>query len=141
MSLRRLLLPEEHRHFPGRMWVRVLCRSLHILCIGMFVGGTLYGAPARELTGWLHGAITTGSVLILTDLYASFIYLAELRGLAMLVKLGLLGALHWIPEHRVPVLIGIVLGSSIVSHMSSRWRHWTLGVGAPTKAQKRSGKG
>ena len=97
MSLRSLLLPDESRHFPARVWLRVTCRSLHILCIGIYVGGAFFDAPAAELSAWFHGAALTGTVLILTDLYASFVYLTELRGLAMLAKLLLLGAATGLP--------------------------------------------
>ena len=139
--MRRVLVPSEPRQFPGRVWVRVSCRSLHILCIGIYVGGVLFGASAAELTPWLRGAAVTGGALILTDLYGSLIYLAELRGLAMLAKLALLGVAVALPARRLALLVGLVVFSSVVSHMPSRWRHWTVGVGAPSRAQRRSGRG
>lgn len=141
MSLRSLLLPDESRHFPARVWLRVTCRSLHILCIGMYVGGIAFDAPAGDVSGWFHGAAITGTVLILTDLYASFIYLTELRGLAMVAKLVVLGAATGLPDHRLAIVMALVVLSSVVSHMPSRWRHWTLAGGAPTHGQRRAGRG
>jgi len=141
MSLRSLLIPEQSRQFPARVWFRVTCRSLHILCIGAYVGGTLYGGPEAELSRWFHGAAATGAALILADLYGSFIYMAELRGMAMFAKLIVLGAATGLPDQRLGILIGLIVFSSVVSHMPSRWRHWTLGGGAPTREQRRAGRG
>jgi len=136
-----LLFPDPPRSMPARVWVRIACRSAHILCIGAYVGGVLFDGPEPALRGWLHGAMLTGGLLIATDLHRSFIYLKEVRGLAMIGKLAALGASFALPDQRLALLVGIVVFSSVVSHMPSQLRHWTLGVGVPTRDQRQSGRG
>lgn len=141
MHLHDLLAPNPPRDFPGRRWLRVGFRSLHLLAIAGFVGGVVFGGPEPAVRGWLHAVLMTGGLLFATDLYRSCDCLRELRGAAMVGKLVLLGiAVAW-PPVMLPVVVAIVLLSAVVSHMPSQYRHWVLGAGPPDRARQAAGRG
>jgi hypothetical protein len=57
------------------------------------------------------------------ELAASATWLGTGKGLAVLVKLGLLATVPVFWEHRVAILLGVVALAGVTSHMPRRFRH------------------
>lgn len=124
MGLRTLLLPASPRRLRHRRALRTALRSVHILAVGIYVGGVVFAVAATALVPWLVIAIATGVSLLALELHESCAVLAEARGLATLVKLALLALAHAQPAW-APLLLGVaVLLASVASHMPGEWRHW-----------------
>jgi hypothetical protein len=117
------LFPVEQRDFPYRLAVRILFRSLHILSVGVLLGGHIFNQPIDILEPWLWGAIITGLIILLTDLHSSFAVLFELRGIAILLKIILILLIPLFWEQRVLILISILFIGAISSHLPKRYRH------------------
>jgi hypothetical protein len=128
-SARQLLYPEPPRDFPGRRWVRTTSRTAHIIAFSILLGGHVFGASAEALLPWLYASIATGAALAATDLHQSFLWLGEVRGVAILGKLALLCVVPFWWEARIAILIAVVMVGSVVSHMPSRYRYWVIGRG------------
>ena len=134
--LARALVPDAPRDFYGKRWVNIALRTAHIATFGVLVGGHVFDVPAVDLHGWLYAAIGTGAAMMAIQLHASFAWLREVRGAAIVVKLALLCtvAVWW--QARVAVLMIVIVISSFVSHMPGRYRYWVIGVGPPNRPKK-----
>jgi hypothetical protein len=131
-----------HEPFDWRRWLRIGCRTTHLLCMAMLVGGHFFAQAADTLRPWLYGTIATGAGLWATDLGQGWQYLREVRAMTVLLKLVLVASVAWLWDWRVPMLFAVVLLSGVVSHMPGRYRYWTLGQGPPASPEEeRAGLG
>ena len=102
MDLRAFFLPEPRRRLPhARTW-NVGARTVHLAATGVLLGGHFFGVEADALLPWLYAAMVSGAVMFAVELYPSLDYLAEIGGLAVLLKLALLCAIPFAWSARVP---------------------------------------
>lgn len=108
--------------------LNVACRTAHLLAVAWLVGGAAWGVAAERLGPALWWTTGTGVVLVALEVAAAGVrWLMEVRGLTVLLKLALLGALPWAGEARVAVLVAVVVLASAGAH-APRWlRHAPLG--------------
>jgi hypothetical protein len=126
MDLRAFFVPEPRRHLPhARAW-NVGARTVHLAATGVLLGGHFFGVEADTLLPWLYAAMASGGVIFAVELYSSFDWLAEIGGLAVLLKLALLCAVPFAWSARVPILFAVVAVAGIGSHMPGRYRHYSL---------------
>lgn len=118
-----ILFPDKPRYLPFRITIRIFFRSLHILSIGVLLGGHVFNQPTAILEPWLWASVITGSIILLTDLHSSFAILFELRGIAILLKITLLLLIPVFWEQRVAILVVILFIGAISSHLPKRYRH------------------
>lgn len=88
-------------------------------------GGLLLDVPASNWLGYLHLTVLSGVLFLILELWSNAIFIIQLRGLMIVVKLLLLSLLYHYPNHHSVVLIVIVL-SSIVSHAPGNFRYFSL---------------
>lgn len=122
-NLERTLFPANPRVFPFSRGVRIGLRTAHILTSGVLLGGYLFNVPATVLEPWLWSAVITGLLLFAIDLFATLAILFELHAIAVIIKILLLALTPFIWEHRVSLLVVILVIGSVSSHMPSRFRH------------------
>lgn len=122
---RALLFPQPKRDFPAQRWVRISVRTWHLLSMGFLLGGTAHGLTlaAQPIEVW--STFASGLVFVGLELYASGIWLLQLKGLAVILKLLLLGAAVASPEHSLPYLIAAVVIGGISSHMPGKYRYFS----------------
>jgi len=122
----------QRRGKGGMRWLRITLRTLHILGSCLVLGGHFFGASKAQVLPWLYLALASGGALILTYLSEGWLWLRELRGVAVLAKSALLLAIPLWWDARVPILIAVVVIGSYVSHMPGRYRYWVVGRGPRT---------
>ena len=133
MDLRAIFLPEPRRRLPhARAW-NVGARTVHLAATGVLLGGHFFGVEADALQRWLYAAIASGAAMFAIELYTSFDWLAEVGGLAVLVKLALLCAIPFAWSARVPILFAVVARAGVGSHMPGKYRHYSLRHGRVMK--------
>lgn len=136
MDLRAFFMPAPRRRLPhARAW-NVGARTVHLGATGVLLGGHFFGAEADALLPWLYAAIASGSVMFALELYSSLDWLAEVGGLAVVLKLALLCAIPFAWSARVPILFAVVAVAGIGSHMSGKYRHYSLRYGRVMKETK-----
>jgi hypothetical protein len=118
--------PKNLRNFPQRRNVRTGLRTIHILTTGVLLGGHIFNQPVGVLEVWLFAAISSGLLLLLTDLHASATILLEFRGLVAVLKIGLVCLVPIFWEQRVFLLIVVLVIGAVSSHMSGKIRHRRL---------------
>ncbi|MBB5022002.1 hypothetical protein [Desulfurispira natronophila] len=125
MHLKALVFPSENRTFPGKRWLKIGLRSLHIWSIAIVVGAYLYGVPQHVWYLWHQLFIITGFGLIFIEAWTNGIYFLQLRWYVVMVKMALLAFLHpWYPEP-FWFLAAIIITSSVVAHAPGDVRYFS----------------
>jgi hypothetical protein len=100
-----------------------LLRTVHVAAMVGCGAGILSGVPFANWNGYAIALLGSGLAILFLDRYANPDYFHQLDGLAVPVKLLVLGI--------VTLLLGPVLAfwlvlviSVMVSHAPGRWRHW-----------------
>ena len=134
MNIRPLLFPSERRSFTGRRWANVLLRTLHLIGTAGVGGGYLYGAPKEAWLPYLALTIASGFGLIFIEIWASAIWLIQLCGIAILIKVGLLVCVKCFDGYEAYLLVLSIVISGITSHAPGRVRHFSIFHGRVVEA-------
>ncbi|MFQ5945940.1 MAG: hypothetical protein ACE5NC_06760 [Anaerolineae bacterium] len=126
-TLRGWLFPTRGRLLPGaRVW-SVGLRTVHLAAFGILLGGHVFTVDPERLLPALWLTVLSGVGLIAVEVCGEGLYWLFLgKGIAVMVKLALLLAIPVFWEARVVLLLLVVTVASVSSHMSSRYRHYSL---------------
>ena len=124
------------RSFRGERAVTVTMRTVHIAAMGLVLGGVAYAVPQHRLALPVALTIASGLVLFGVDLWKGGAYLAQGNGVAVLVKLALLGAGQFMPGARLEWYLAATVVASVGSHMPHSWRHWSFAHGRVLEGHK-----
>ncbi len=119
------LFPASSRRFPGQRWVNITLRSLHLLGIAGIGGGFLYHAPDADWLPYLWLAVGSGSAMLLVQVWSNGVWLIQVRGLAILLKLGLLALAAWGGAPRAQFLVVVIAISGVISHAPGAVRYFS----------------
>ena len=111
------------RDFPGKRWLNLALRSVHIAGI-VLLGAALLGGTDSSL-----GAIITfasGFGMFASDSWANPTQLREVAGFGVLVKLALIAWMALQPALAIPIFWLILLISTLLSHAPGALRHRQL---------------
>ena len=123
--MKRALFPDPPRGFPGRRWVNIGLRTLHLVGVAGMGGGWLYGAEPSAWQPYLWLVLATGLAMVALELAATCLWLLQLRGLAVVAKLGLVAlALHR-PDATPWLLVGVIVLSSVFAHAPADVRYFS----------------
>ena len=125
-SLREHLAPRPPRTFHGARAVQVAARTVHIAAMALLLGGVAYAAPGRALVLPLAFTVASGLLLLGIDLWKGGAYLVQGNGVAVLLKLALLGLGALFPAARFECYLAATVVASIGSQMPKTWRHWSF---------------
>ncbi len=126
MSFRNSLFPAQSRYFKGQRWVNIALRTLHLLGVAGLGAGFLYAGVDQSWRLYLQLTMLSGTGLILISIWNDGVWLVQLRGQAILLKMLLLGIIPLWPELRQPLFIGIILISGLISHAPANVRYYSL---------------
>jgi hypothetical protein len=99
---------------------------VHIAAMALVLGGLPYGADFGTLRLPILLTVLSGALLLVLDLAKDLAILTQGSGVAVLLKLGLLGLGLLQPAHRLPWYLAATLVASLGSHMPGAWRHFSL---------------
>ena len=115
------------RDFPGRRWLSVVLRGVHLVAVIQFSAIVLHAVPDAQLPHAGIAVLVSGVLVWLLDLWHRPSHLVEGAGLSMLLKLALLAWMIAAPGLRVPLFWIIVGWSAVFSHAPSSFRNVRLG--------------
>ena len=127
------------RHFPGQRWVRISLRSAHLLFMGLLLGGVAQGVPLAQLPEAYWGTIITGGVFALLDFYNTFVWIYQIKGWVVMLKIGLMAAAGSAGDHALLFLGMAVILGGISSHMPGNLRYYSILHRRVLKGEKTAG--
>lgn len=105
-------------------WLNVILRGLHLVAV-ILLGATLLGAPLDG--GQAATAVAaSGFVMFALDIWRKPQHLREAAGIAVLLKLVLVGWMVLDASMQLVLFWLIVAGSAISAHAPARFRHAML---------------
>lgn len=114
---------DDIRDFPGKRWLNVGLRTLH-LCGIILLGATLAGGSVTLFAVLL--TVLSGGLMFAIDLWANPAHIRETAGFGVLVKLLLVGAMALQPAWAAPLFWLTVVISTLLSHAPGGFRHRQL---------------
>lgn len=125
-ALKAVLFPAPPRRIPAQRALAIALRTAHLMTFGALVGGHLFEVDPGRLLALLVATAASGAALMALECWATAEWLFMGKGLAVLLKLGLLALIPVFWEHRLLLLFGIIAVASVGAHMPSRFRHRSL---------------
>ncbi len=86
----RVIFPRESRDFVGKRYISIGLRTLHLMGIAGFAGFFLFALPIEIWRPFAILAVSSGIALIGVEIFSDGIWLLQLRGLAVILKLLIL---------------------------------------------------
>jgi len=125
------------RPLAGVRALRTTLRTLHLLAFGALYGGHMYGVEPSRLLWALLATLLTGGAFMALEMYRTPLWFAQIRGIATIIKIGLVitVGLYW--SLRLWLLTAAVIIGSVTSHMPGRYRYYSLLHGTPLGEQER----
>ena len=106
--------------------VNITLRSLHLVGLLGVGGGTLFGVAPELVNPWLWTTILSGASLMGISIWSSRLFLIQLRGLVILIKILMLILILYTDGADIALLIGIALLSGIIAHASGNVRYYSI---------------
>lgn len=126
MNLYHLLIPETPRAFPALRWVRITLRTLHLVGIAGLGGGFLYGAEPAMWQPYLLLTVYSGAALVAVELWSTCLWLIQLRGIAVVVKLALIAWMMQAGHLAAPLFVAVVMISGVIAHAPASVRYFSI---------------
>ncbi|MEW6292887.1 MAG: hypothetical protein AB1544_06235 [Pseudomonadota bacterium] len=105
-------------------WINVILRGLHLAAV-ILLGAALLGAP-QVSTQIAIAVAATGFAMLALDVWRKPQHLREAAGIAVLLKLVLVGWMVFDAAAQHVLFWVIVAGSAISAHAPARFRHAIL---------------
>lgn len=105
-------------------WINVILRGLHLVTV-ILLGAALLGAPLVS-TQVAIAVAATGFTMFALDVWRKPQHLREASGIAVLLKLALVGWMAFDAAAQHVLFWVIVAGSAIAAHAPARFRHAIL---------------
>lgn len=114
---------DDVRDFPGRRWLNLGLRTVHLAGI-VLLGAALLGAGELAFGAWL--TLLSGLGMFAGDAWANPGHVREIAGCGVLLKLALIALMVAAPATALPVFWAILVLSTLLSHAPGALRHQRL---------------
>jgi hypothetical protein len=111
------------------IWIRfvdIALRTAHVLVISVLFGGSVFRIPADQLVPWQRLAMTTGVMLIVSEIIHHTHWPTQIRGLMVFIHAGLLGLAIFRPDLAVLFLSASLVLGLVGSHLPKKIRYWSF---------------
>ena len=127
---------EPSRPSGGMRWLTIVVRTSHIGVAAVFFGGCVLHVPFAQLGPWHHLTIATGGGLLILEWLHDPHWPHRGKGLLAILHVCLGVIIHLKTGLTVPLLWGALVSGCIGSHMSRRFRHWSVLYGKELKEER-----
>jgi hypothetical protein len=106
--------------------LNIALRTAHIGAMGILLGGHAFDVAPERLKVSLWLTIGTGLALAAVESRARLLWFHQGRGLMTMAKLALVCAVPLAWDYRLPILLAVIVLASVGSHMSARYRYYSV---------------
>lgn len=111
------------RDFPGKRWLNLSLRTVHIGGL-VLLGAALLGNAGAQASAMV--VVASGLGMFAIDTWANPAHLRETAGFGVLVKLLLVALMALQPGWALPLFWLVLVISTILSHAPAHFRHRQL---------------
>jgi len=126
MPITSVLFPKKSRLFTGQRWVNILLRTLHLLGMAGIGGGYFYTSTSDVWQGFLYLTLASGLLMMMLSIWSNGIWLLQLRGHAILLKLLLLILMSVWPGYQTGCLVLVIVISGLIAHAPGDVRYYSI---------------
>lgn len=122
----RALFPPHYRKLPGKRWINISLRTLHLIGTAGIGGVYLLGFAPDGWRYFLWLTLASGIAMVGIEVWGNGVWLVQVRGVAILAKLALLGAMPLFPGSAAGLFTLVIIISAVGAHAPGRLRHYSL---------------
>lgn len=109
-----------------KRWTKISLRTLHLLAVAGVGGGILFGLEKDLWINYWWLALVSGVLMMLIDIVSNPVWIVQVRGLVIFLKLILLAFIGSNPSLDGLLLAVIIIMSGIISHAPGQLRYYSL---------------
>ena len=109
-----------------KRWTKISLRTLHLLAVAGVGGGILFGLEKDLWINYWWLALVSGVLMMAIDIVSNPVWIVQVRGLVIFLKLILLAFLGSNPSLDGWLLAFIIIMSGIISHAPGQLRYYSL---------------
>ena len=109
-----------------KRWTKISLRTLHLLAVAGVGGGILFGLEKDLWINYWWLALVSGLLMMAIDIASNPVWIVQVRGLVIYLKLILLAFLGSNPSVDGWLLAAIIIMSGIISHAPGQLRYYSL---------------
>ncbi len=110
----------------AKRWTKISLRTLHLLAVAGVGGGILFGLEQDLWRSYWLLALVSGGLMMLVDIIANPLWLVQVRGLVIFLKLALLVMLGRYPSLDGYLLGAIIVISTVIAHAPGKLRYYSV---------------
>jgi hypothetical protein len=110
----------------AKRWTKISLRTLHLLAVAGVGGGILFGLEKDLWINYWWLAMASGILMMLIDIISSPVWMVQVRGVSIFVKLILLAYLGSNPDWDAPLVVLIIIISAVISHAPGKLRYYSV---------------
>ncbi|MEE9357384.1 hypothetical protein [Candidatus Vondammii sp. HM_W22] len=126
MAIKSILFPEQSRSFPGQRWTNILLRTLHLIGLAGVGGVFFYPVADNSWMPYFYLAMASGIGLMAISIWSNGVWLVQLRGQSILLKVFLLTLIPPFPEAKIPLFLAVIIISGLIAHAPGNIRYYSL---------------
>jgi uncharacterized membrane protein len=109
-----------------KRWTKISLRTLHLLAVAGVGGGILFGLEKDLWINYWWLALVSGVLMMVIDIASNPVWIVQVRGLVIFLKLILLAFLGSNPSLDGMLLAVIIIISGIISHAPGQLRYYSV---------------
>jgi hypothetical protein len=109
-----------------KRWTKISLRTLHLLAVAGVGGGILFGLEKYQWLNYWWLALASGVLMMLIDIISNPVWVVQVRGLVIFLKLILLMFLGGSQAWDSTLLIVIIVISAVISHAPGKLRYYSI---------------
>lgn len=109
-----------------KRWTKISLRTLHLLSVAGVGGGIFFGLEQAAWLNYWWLALVSGALMMLIDIISNPVWIVQVRGLAIFLKLILLVFLGKWPSLDGLILAIVIIISGVISHAPGNLRYYSI---------------
>ncbi len=109
-----------------KRWTKISLRSLHLVSVAGVGGGILFSLDKTVWVNYWWLALASGVLMMAIDIVSNPVWLVQVRGLVIYLKLVMLAVLGAFPQWAGMILLMIIILSSVISHAPGNLRYYSI---------------
>ena len=110
----------------AKRWTKISLRTLHLLAVAGVGGGVIFGLEKELWLAYWWLALASGGLMMLMDMISNPVWIVQIRGLVVVLKLILLVFLGSHPAWDGYLLMFIIIISGVISHAPGKLRYYSI---------------